>query len=366
MKTNLRNIPSLDGLRAISVSLVILAHVNGELAQRAPIVPYWVYVFWGTVGVQMFFIISGFLITHLLMKELNATGRISLKHFYFRRAFRIFPPFYAYLAVAFIATVLGVFPGELKSFVIAASYTWNYLGRGSELLLHTWSLSLEEQFYLLWPLALIKLGTERSLRLAVWVILLSPFSRIATYFLWPSHRAGLIGMLHTGLDSIMFGCLLALVWRSDRFNQFIRPFIRGWVAALAAIFVLIINPIVGQYLRGSYDFTVGLSLGALCLFLILIYAIRAPASPFGWLLNTRVLRHLGVISYGIYLWQEMMTRFHHIFPWSVPATLACAEISYWVIERPSFRLRDRLERTLKNKPAGGRNSEVGASLGQAE
>ncbi len=119
------------------------------------------------------------------MKELNATGTISLKSFYLSRAFRIFPPFYAYLAVAARADVMGDSTGHLRAFIVAATYTWNYLGVGSELLEHTWSLSLEEQFYLLWPAALVFLGTRKSIKLAVWVILLSPVSRVVTYYLAP-------------------------------------------------------------------------------------------------------------------------------------------------------------------------------------
>ncbi len=353
-KTNSRNIPSLDGLRAISVLMVVAAHSNGALAQRIPFIPFWVYVLWGNCGVQTFFVISGFLITHLLLKEVNATGTISLKHFYLRRAFRIFPPFYLYLAVALIVTLLHVFPGQLKAFLIAATYTWNYLGHGSEILEHTWSLSLEEQFYLLWPAALILLGTKKSMRLAIWVILLSPLSRIVTYFLAPSLRPDLIGMLHTGLDSIMFGCLLALLWRSERFNRLIRPFVRGWVAALAALFALIVSPILQIDFRGSYGMVFGLSLTALSLSVILVYVVRMPESAAGRLLNTRVLRRLGVISYAVYLWQQMLTRpiFMRFFPWNLLAILGCAELSYWLIERPSFRLRDRLERVFNwQRPA---------------
>ncbi len=208
-----RNIPSLDGLRAVSVLLVLASHMNGVLAQKLPSIPYWLYVFWGALGVQTFFVISGFLITHLLLKELNKTGTVNLKRFYFRRALRIFPPFYVYLAVALSLTLVGFFPGELRAFLVAGTYTWNYLGTGSVLVEHTWSLSLEEQFYLLWPAALVFLGARKSVKLAVCVILLSPVSRIVTYYLLPHQRALLNAMLHTGLDSIMFGCLLAMLWR---------------------------------------------------------------------------------------------------------------------------------------------------------
>jgi peptidoglycan/LPS O-acetylase OafA/YrhL len=344
--TGSRDIPSLDGLRALSVLMVVAAHTSGPLTRLIPFIPFWIYMVWGALGVQTFFIISGFLITHLLLKELNATGTISLKHFYFRRALRIFPAFYVYLAAALAVTLAGWVPGELRAFLVAGTYTWNYLGGGSELLVHTWSLSLEEQFYLLWPAALVFLGTNKSIKLAVWVILLSPISRVVTYFLMPHHRALLNAMLHTGLDSIMFGCLLAILWRNERFNQRVQPFVRAWVAACAAAFSLILGPVfLGARFRGSYGFVFGFTLNALCLSLILLYVVRIPNSPAGRLLNVPVIRHLGVISYSLYLWQEMFTGDNNarFFPWNLLAILACAELSYWLVERPSLRLRSRLE-----------------------
>ncbi len=356
-----RNIPSLDGLRAVSVGMVVAAHMNDVIAQKIPFVPFWLYMFWGSLGVQTFFVISGFLITLILLKELHATGTISLGRFYFRRALRIFPPFYAYLAVALALTLAGVFAGELRAFLVAGTYTTNYLGGGSVLLEHTWSLSLEEQFYLFWPAALLLLGTRKSIKLAVWLILLSPLSRIVTYYLAPHHRALVGGMLHSGLDSIMFGCLLALLWRDARFNQFVQPLVRGWVAALAALFVLVLSPVLQAHFRGSYSLVIGFTLNAICISQILVYVVRVPHSAPGRLLNTRVLRHLGVISYGLYLWQHLFTRQipERFVPWNLLAILVCAELSHWLIERPSFWLRDQLEqavpwkRTVAAEPAKG-------------
>jgi peptidoglycan/LPS O-acetylase OafA/YrhL len=355
MKAASRNIPSLDGLRAISVLMVLSNHMGGELGRIIPFVPHWIYTFWGTCGVQAFFVISGFLITHLLLKEWSVAGTISLKRFYLRRAFRIFPPLYAYLAVAMILTLLGVFPGYPKAFLVAATYTWNYHPGGSEILLHMWTLSLEEQFYLLWPPALLLLAPRKCVRLAIWLILLSPVSRIVTYFLMPAHRESLIAMLHSGLDTIMFGCLLALLWRNPSFNKLIGPFVRGWVAALAASFALVGSPVLQFYFRGSYGLVFGVSLTALCLSLILVYVVRIPDSALGRLLNTRALRHIGVISYSVYLWQQVFTRANssRIFPWNIPAIFLCAELSYWIVERPSFRLRDRVECALNWKRKTG-------------
>jgi peptidoglycan/LPS O-acetylase OafA/YrhL len=346
MQQGTRNIPSLDGLRAVSVLMVISAHMNAPLARLLPFLPFWIYLDWGSLGVQVFFVISGFLITHLLLKEWNASGTINLKRFYFRRALRIFPPFYLYLAVALALTLAGLFPGSVRAFVVAATYTWNYLGQGSDLLAHTWSLSLEEQFYLLWPAALLFLGRRRSAKLAIWVIILSPASRIVTYFAAPGHRALLNAMLHTGLDSIMFGCLLALLWRHPRFEAWVQRWIHGPAALLAALFMLVIGPVGPEFrFQGRYSLVFGATLNAFCIAVVLIYLVRKSDSPAGRFLNTPVLRHLGVISYSIYLWQQLFTGRNAIrfFPWSLLIILGCAEISYWLVERPSLRLRNRLE-----------------------
>jgi peptidoglycan/LPS O-acetylase OafA/YrhL len=160
-------------------------------------------------------------------------------------------------------------------------------------------------------------------------------------------------MLHTGLDSIMFGCLLALLWRSPRFNEFVQPFVRGRATALAILFVLVLSPILQSRFRGSYGLVLGFTLNAICLSQILLYVVRVPNSVLGWLLNTAVLRHLGVISYGLYLWQHMFTRPNsaRFVPWNLVAILLCAELSHWLIERPSFWLRDQLEQAVHwNRP----------------
>lgn len=339
-----RNIPSLDGLRALSIFAVLLSHSNRPLSLKIPAIPGGIYVFWGASGVQLFFIISGFLITHLLLKELNVTKTIRLGRFYFRRAFRIFPPFYVYLVVAGVITLLGVFPGNLRAFIVAATYTWNYLGNGSAILEHTWSLSLEEQFYLLWPAALALLGKKKSALLATLLIVFSPPLRIAFYFLTPNHRAQLGGMLHTAVDSIMFGCLMALLCPDEKWRRRFEPFLRGWVAWLAGLFVIIVSPLIELHFRGSYQLVFGITLTDLCLSLILLYSIYTIDSPFAWLLNTPAMRHVGIISYSLYLWQRIFTRFNSVpyFPWNFLAVVICAEVSFWCVEQPSLRLRDRL------------------------
>jgi peptidoglycan/LPS O-acetylase OafA/YrhL len=117
-----------------------------------------------------------------------------------------------------------------------------------------------------------------------------------------------------------------------------------------------------DYQPGAFLFQEGTpNLNAICISQILLYVVRVPDSALGWVLNTRVLRHLGVISYGLYLWQHMFTRpnSERFVPWNVLAILICAELSHWLIERPSFGLRDQLEqaapwkRTIVAEPLNG-------------
>jgi peptidoglycan/LPS O-acetylase OafA/YrhL len=155
-------------------------------------------------------------------------------------------------------------------------------------------------------------------------------------------------MLHARIDTIMFGCLMALLWDNERFSQAVQPLLRGWVAAAAGLFILLGDPLLTARFGGKYTLPVGITLDTLFISILLLYAVRRSQAPFGRFLNTAVLRHIGVISYSLYLWQQMFTRENSVrfFPWNLLAILACAELSYFLIERPSFRLRDRLQRSM--------------------
>ena len=152
-------LPCLDGLRAISIFFVLAAHVQSTLPHK---IPRWLNLMIprGDLGVFVFFVLSGFLITHLLQKEWLATGGISLRNFYLRRILRIFPAFYFFLLTLILLSAFGVLSIARSHFLDAGFFLWNYkqiwdptLGQGNWFLGHFWTLSLEEQFYLLWPLS---------------------------------------------------------------------------------------------------------------------------------------------------------------------------------------------------------------------
>ena len=309
----------------------------------------------GGLGVSVFFVISGFLITRLLMGEQDKTDDINLKRFYFRRALRIFPAFYAYLVVLGILWSQGLISESSQSFLRAGTYTWNYFGTGGFWFLgHTWSLSLEEQFYLLWPACLVFLPRRHCRNFALAVMALSPASRVVTYYLLPDWRGHLGMMLHTRLDTIMFGCWLALVWDNERFAAAVKLLVRPWIVALASLFALFADPLLLEKFRGYYSLPLGMTLEAACISLVLIYVVRQPGTAAGRLLNLPAVRHIGVISYSLYLWQQLFTPpGHGLFPLNILAAFACAELSYRLLERPMLQLRDALEIKMALKTAPG-------------
>ena len=354
--TSSRTIPSLDGLRAASVGLVIVGHYLGYLPGLEGRFPFAQLSWAGQSGVDVFFVISGFLITYILLQEDKANGAISLRRFYLRRFFRIFPPFYVYLATVVVLSVCGFVPQDRRNLISAATYSWNYMSHApSWLLAHTWSLSLEEQFYLAWPPLLVLLGKRKSRYLAVACIVFSPVLRLATYVLVPSLRGMVPVMLHTRLDTIMFGCAIALFWDEPRFHAAINKLLRADVVCGSIVYILI-APILSERFQARYDWLIGYPLRGLLISIVMLYVVCKPASRMGYALNLAPVRHLGVISYSLYLWQQMFTAGHSWpFPVSFLALFACAEGSYWLVERPSLRARDWIEARV---PALCRRSNV--------
>jgi len=301
----------------------------------------------GQHGVDVFFVISGFLITYLLLHEYEERGRISLKGFYLRRLFRIFPAFYAFLGVVGLLWALRIVSTNWQTYLSAASYTFNYNRHPIGWSLgHCWSLSLEEQFYLLWPPCLVMLGRAKSAWVAASVILLSPVSRAVTYVVAPSYRGMENVTLHTRLDTIMFGCLIALLYDNATFRRVTDRLTHPILVSLCLGFFLIVSPLAEMRYGAKYLWTVGFTCRAFCVSIVMLYAIKNARSIAGRFLNARVTRHVGVISYGLYLWQQPFTAAGTFHLWHLIPILGCAEASYILIEKPAFRLRDAIQRRM--------------------
>jgi peptidoglycan/LPS O-acetylase OafA/YrhL len=346
--SNERSIPSLDGLRAISVLFVILGHTHSAFLDRVPFLGPFRN---GELGVNVFFVISGFLITKILLREADKYGSVNVKQFYVRRAFRIFPPFYVFLGVVSVLKIAHIYDFRWSSLLSAAVYVWNYnLNAGSWILGHTWSLSLEEQFYLIWPACIVMFSRRACLSIAGWAVVLSPISRVATYFLLPAWRGHIGMMLHTHIDTIMVGCFIALASNLKLYPRLFQSLTRPvWLLPIAG-YLFIAGPYLEKLYRGAFGLSLGITITSLSCGAILVYVVGVPESVLGKMLNTGWIKHLGVISYSVYLWQQMFTGENAVlFPLNVLLILLCAEASHWLVENPFNRIRDRVTARARNK-----------------
>ncbi len=346
-----RNIPSLDGLRALSILLVIVAHSRWYLPESIAQNTFFHFVIGnGTHGVTVFFVISGYLITTLLLRELDKTGRISLRRFYFRRTMRIFPPFYCLLGVMAVLWAIHIIPEDLRSFLASMTYTWAlYPSAHGYFIFHTWSLSIEELFYLLWPFLFVLLHQKKKLVAASSIIIvLVPITRILFYYLFPSLRGHEFYMFQGWIDTMMVGCLLAILKQRGTWEQRQQKLLNGWTASALAAVAFYILPEVSTLLPKTLAGGVGLGLAptitAFCIGFLLLYCIDNANNRMLRLLNMRLIRHIGILSYSLYLWQQLfLSQEKPLLPYGYLFLVFAAECSFWLVEKPSLRLRNLIE-----------------------
>ncbi|HEX3040637.1 MAG TPA: acyltransferase family protein [Solirubrobacterales bacterium] len=316
VKRNQRYMPGLDGLRAIAVLAVIAFHLGLDWAPG------------GMLGVGVFFTLSGYLITDILLAQLNARGKIKLTAFWLARARRLLPALFLMLAIVVAwVTIFGpAQPDQFRKGVVSAIFYVNnwqqifanvsYFARfeAEGPLDHLWSLSVEEQFYILWPFLLLagtKLVREHPLpsgvrpRLALLAIAGAIASSILMFVLYePSLDPS---RLYFGTDTraaaLLFGAALAMVWPSRKLSRRIAPQARNMldgmgVAGLAIVALMIWR--TGEL--SSFNYRGGFVLLSLATVMVLM-PLTHPACRLGTWLGVRPLRWVGVRSYGIYLWQ---------------------------------------------------------------
>src|ERR1700676_1983229 len=334
-----KRIPSLDGLRAISISLVVVGHLT-----KAGPVPKFLANYAGT-GVRIFFVISGYLITTILLDEHAQTSTINLRQFYIRRAYRILPAAAAFMLFAFV-----MYWHDLRWYDIGPMllYVGNFDGARPWMVAHLWSLGVEEQFYFLWPSVLRK-WYRQSVAILWGVIALAPIYSAACYhFKVPN---GGYGTFPAVADNLAIGCLLAIF--ASRIPK-IHP--RAAFAMLLAVILIPSYP-ANTPVRTLFMLFVlwpilHCSIGGLVL-----HVIQSPYR----VLNLAPVVWLGRISYSLYLWQEPF----FFNPSRQPAYklllgvgLAC--LSYYLVEQPGLRLRDR-----KTKASPPETSETGLLMCEA-
>ena len=331
-------IPALDGLRALAVLAVFLDHST----DRVP---------GGFVGVDVFFVISGFLITSLLLREARADGVPSIRRFYMRRALRILPA----LAVC-VALVLLLLPqiieepghsawSNAEAALLSYMNWWRVEGASGGAIGHLWSLAVEEQFYLVWVLVVWVLAANGRLHWLARVCILG----IIAIGLWRlclaaagAAPARTYNGFDTRADAILYGCVLAVA-----------P-IETWRRRLAQCWIVPMLVLVAMLPTIAWDSPLlprgGLTLISLAAAWLLVAAINAEGL-FKLALEHPVAVWLGKRSYSFYLWHfpvlsgaglVLPPALDHI-PVKFALALALAELSYRLVERPFLRLKDRFE-----------------------
>jgi peptidoglycan/LPS O-acetylase OafA/YrhL len=341
----------LDGLRILAAMLVVLSHITEGPHSGIPqiLVPFCA----GGTGVLIFFVLSGYVITRMLQRERSRTGTIALGQFYLRRSLRIWPVSYAYIAVAVTFVALHRATADPRLILLAAAHLWNYnmtllsgdqTAQGYVIFGHFWSLALEEQFYWTWPLALLLLRGRAS-RVLIGLMLVLPLVRVVSYVLFPFSRGQLNAMLHTGLDPIALGALLAL--HEERLKVLVQRVTPALFYANIA-FLLVAVPIITEYLRGGWSITYGHTLESLSAGLLIFSLAHGPDTALARLLRTPPFQFGGKISYSFYVWQQLFSLPTSILalagPLAMVASLATATVSYYLIEKPFLILKDRLPR----------------------
>jgi peptidoglycan/LPS O-acetylase OafA/YrhL len=333
-------IPSLDGLRAIAIALVIVGH-SADSANAPRVLTHFNHL--GNFGVRCFFIISGFLITTLLLKEEEQTGSISMKGFYIRRALRIFPASLVFIGVIALCSNYGYVHLNSGDLIHALTYTMNYHLRRAWWFDHLWSLSVEEQFYLIWPGLIWFVGSRRGVKIAWAVVLVVPLIRAFMWFHLHASDSAMTKHFEANADALASGCLLSLNYNrivdNRWFQQFQASSFFGIVAlgfALGGQAIFVLNP-ASFYIVGQTFANVGT---VLCIF----WCIRHSGSTFGALLNWRPVVYIGTLSYSLYLWQNAFLNpdwdgWPATFPINIFCAIGMAAASYYMIEKPFLRLK---------------------------
>jgi peptidoglycan/LPS O-acetylase OafA/YrhL len=341
MASSPNRLPSLDGLRAVSIALVIFSHLLGTkgfpMGERSMGAAGDI----GYLGVRVFFVISGYLITSLLIHEHARTGTISLTGFYVRRIFRIFPAFYAFILAMAIADLLGAVDLHARDVIHAITYTTNYHhDQRSWELGHIWSLSIEEQFYLIWPALFLLAGRRHVGKVAIALVVLSPVIRAAAWFATYDDDI-LMEWYPCVMDAIAFGSVLAAYRPQLDASAAYQRFLRGWMFWAVPVIVLIANAPIEH----GFQYVLNISVMNAGIAVMVDRFTRVDEGPVFRLLNHRALAFVGVLSYSLYLWQEPFLNHnaHTSFtawPINLGLAIVCAVASYYLVEQPFLRLRD--------------------------
>ncbi len=314
----------------------------------------------GGFGVDLFFGISGLLICARLLDERERTGGFSLGSFYIRRVFRILPPAFAYLAIVGLLAIAGVIAVSPREWLSSVFFSRNYIvmpdGAGWYTG-HFWSLAVEEHFYLIWPTALLMMGSDRARRYLPGIAIAVAVWRVVDFHffhgqIWPGVlNDNIYERTDTRFDGLLWGCWIALIVSRPAYRAILTRRLSATVTAclIAALIACIaLNPPL-QMAWESFLVPV-----------ILAGTVLNPTMLFSRILEVSLMRWIGRISYSLYIWQQLFLvrsgiprplPFGRVQEWplNILAVFVCASASYYLLERPLVALGHSLSARLRTR-----------------
>lgn len=348
-------IKGFDGIRAFAALSVVATHLHLYNAlERCGVPNAFIKSVNGSAAVQIFFVLSGFLITFLLIDEFKKKKGISLRNFFIRRALRIFPLYYFMVIATFVVFLVGDHVAGAKAFPFAFAYIYNFIPKQwyAGILGHTWSLAVEGHFYLVWPFVFSAAALNYK-KLITILMAFCGFSFLAALTLsssvWIVEHFFIERWSFTAGVNIAFGCILAMLMFGSPYNELWVRRVGGLAAFWFSLFLWFfpgfateLNYWIVQYLRGA----------GMAVFIGWLYVNQK--SLLVSVLDVLPLRYLGLVSYGIYMYQgfflgngpeRLMGQTWPLSPfWGVILLIFTVPISYHFFEKPIIGMKRRLQR----------------------
>ncbi len=354
-----RNIPTLDGWRALAILLVTFCHAAMSIWSDNPKIVAMTQ--FGALGVDVFFALSGLLITKLLLEEHKRTGGINLKAFYIRRCFRVLIPCYCYVAFVFL---FSLYRNRLE-LLSSVLFFRNYLSAAYEgpYTRHLWSLAVEEHFYLLWPPILVLVTVKYGREVAMWMSVVCALWRIVVDQYFAGFAAYGFPQYRTDyrLDTLFWGCVAAFLLHEsyEKMKNKITPLV--WTGILVGYFLCLAfySPMTRLWMP-------------MLIPLLIVGTLTHPDWMLSRILEWGPIQWIGRLSYSLYLWQMLFfTETSHSpywwqhFPVNVILALGAAVVSYYFIETPLLRVGKRLSAAVANgNDAAGDSFKAPAVIGE--